>query len=84
MTEPIQFHQRVGADGVLSLQIPLGISEADSEVLITIQPLSASATESISEDEDWHAFIESTYGSCADLGLERHDQGVFEEREPLA
>jgi hypothetical protein len=31
----------------------------------------------------WHDFIELTYGSCAELGLERHEQGEYEQREPL-
>jgi hypothetical protein len=81
MTNPVQFHRQVGPDGVLSLQVPLGPSEANAEVLITIQPLSPATNDQ--SDEDWHGFVESTYGSCAGLGLERHDQGTFEDREPL-
>jgi hypothetical protein len=76
MTEPIQFHRQVGPDGVLALQIPLGPSEANADVLVTIQPLSAPAADEPA-DEDWHAFVESTYGSCAGLGLERHDQRLL-------
>ena len=33
---------------------------------------------------EWPEFIERTYGSCADVELERHEQGVFEKREPIA
>ena len=82
MTEPIQFHRQVGPDGVLALQVPLGLSEANAEVLVTIQPLDVRDTDELT-NEDWHEFVESTYGSCAGLGLERHDQGTFEQREPL-
>jgi predicted DNA-binding antitoxin AbrB/MazE fold protein len=32
----------------------------------------------------WPAFVERTYGSCAGLDLERHEQGDFELREPIA
>lgn len=32
----------------------------------------------------WSDFIERTYGSCADLGLQRHEQGDLETREPIA
>jgi predicted DNA-binding antitoxin AbrB/MazE fold protein len=32
----------------------------------------------------WPDFIEQTYGSCAGLGLERHEQGNLEMREPIA
>lgn len=30
----------------------------------------------------WHDFVERTYGSCSELGLERREQGEFELREP--
>ena len=72
MTAPIQIHSRVGKDGVLNLQVPLGLSDADSEVLVTIQPLEASAATSTTDRQAWHAFVRETYGSCAGLGLERH------------
>jgi hypothetical protein len=32
----------------------------------------------------WPDFIEQTYGSCAGLGLDRHEQGDLEMREPIA
>ncbi|MDZ4656330.1 MAG: antitoxin family protein [Bythopirellula sp.] len=32
----------------------------------------------------WSDFIERTYGSCAGLGLQRHEQGDLEAREPIA
>ncbi|MBE2267716.1 MAG: hypothetical protein IAE80_05750 [Anaerolinea sp.] len=32
---------------------------------------------------DWHAFLRATFGSLKDMPIERHDQGNYEEREPL-
>ena len=32
----------------------------------------------------WPDFLEQTYGSCAGLGLQRHEQGDLEAREPIA
>jgi len=32
----------------------------------------------------WPDFVERTYGSCAGLGLDRHEQGASELREPIA
>lgn len=32
----------------------------------------------------WPDFVEQTYGSCAGLDLERHEEGDFELREPIA
>jgi hypothetical protein len=82
MSDAIQFHSRVGNDGVLNLQVNLGQSEATKEVVVTIAPVAAEpAVDAASLS--WHEFIERTYGSCAGRGLERHDQGQFEQRESL-
>ena len=75
---PIHLHSRVGKDGVLTLRVPLTPGDADADVLVTIQPLSKSAA-----TDGWREFIESTYGSCAGLGLERPDQPKLEEREAI-
>lgn len=79
----IQLNSHIGADGVLSLRLPLGKVDADTDVLVTIQPLSGHGEKPTKETSDWHRFVEETYGSCAGLGLKRHEQGNFEEREAL-
>ena len=33
--------------------------------------------------EDYHEFLRQTYGSISDPTFIRHDQGEYEEREPL-
>ncbi|NBD34750.1 MAG: hypothetical protein GVY30_01970 [Chloroflexi bacterium] len=33
--------------------------------------------------QEWHAFVESTYGSLASDPIERGDQGTYEVREPI-
>ena len=81
MNESVQFNSHVGDDGVLSVNIDLGRTEAKKEVIITIQPKPENA---LSESSlSWPEFLERTYGSCHGLGLERHDQGDFEQREPI-
>ena len=32
---------------------------------------------------DYHEFLHQTYGSLRDTPIQRHDQGEYEEREPL-
>ena len=82
MSDTIQFHSRVGNDGVLNLQVNLGQSETKKEVVVTIAPVAAEpAVDAASLS--WHEFIDRTYGSCAGQGLRRHDQGQFEQREPI-
>jgi hypothetical protein len=82
VTRPLQFHSRVGKDGVLQLRIPLSPTEAGAEVVVTVQSL-PSVTGRAARSKDWHTFLNQTYGSCADLDLERGDQGVPEQREEI-
>jgi hypothetical protein len=82
MSDTIQFHSRVGDDGVLNVQFNLGRAEAKKEVVVTIEAL-ATSTEA-QQAMAWLDFVEQTYGSCADQGLERPEQGELELREPLA
>lgn len=77
--ETIKTHARVGKDGVLKLQVPLGLTDTDLEVLVIVQPIKPSVT----SREEWLAFIERTAGSLADDPIERPPQGEYEIREPL-
>jgi hypothetical protein len=83
MSESIQFNSRVGDDGVLNVQLNLGGAVARREVVVTIQPVDPTDT-SEAASLSWPEFIDRTYGSCAGRGLDRHDQGQFEQREPIA
>jgi hypothetical protein len=78
MSEAIQFYSRVGDDGVLNVHVDLGSAKAKKEVVVTIQPVSAADEAQQAADMAWPDFVERTYGSCAGLGLERHEQGDFE------
>jgi len=69
MIQSIQIQSRVGSDGVLSLRVPLNPDDADSEVLITIEPVAKIAANQVAAKDAWHQFVESAYGSCAGLGL---------------
>jgi len=78
----VQVHSRVGADGVLKLSVPLGVQDANRDVVITIQSLPAEGDHP-SEKTPWHNFLDETYGSCAEMGLVRGRQGEFEIREKI-
>jgi hypothetical protein len=84
MIDAIQFHSRVGDDGVLDLHLNLGRAEAKKDVVVTIQSASADANSQNSLRKPWSDFIAQTYGSCAGLGLARPDQGEYEQREPMS
>ena len=78
----IELTSRAGPDGVVTLSVPLGPDGANREVRVTVQPVdSDSATEE--QREAWRRFIEQTEGSITDPTFRRHDQGEYEERDPL-
>jgi len=79
MSDRIQFHSRVGKDGVLQIRVPFRPADAGKDVVVTIAP----ADENSSDRLAWQRFLDATYGSCAGLGLERPEQGTFEEREAV-
>jgi hypothetical protein len=81
MSETIEFKSRVGPDGSLDLHVSLGEAEAGADVVVTIRRTSPSTEPPATDPQDWHRFVEQTYGSCAGLGLERQLQGEFEKRE---
>ena len=55
-----------------------------TQVEVTVGPAAVKEESQQGASMAWHDFVERTYGSCAGLGLERHEQGVFEPREPIA
>jgi hypothetical protein len=68
--ESIKVRQRVGQDGILHLEIPVGLREQDVEVMVIYQPVSSLTTIEPS--------LESLYGICADDPILLDDQGIPE------
>jgi hypothetical protein len=69
---------RIGTDGVLHVDIPIGAAEAGQEVQIIIEP---ETHRSKTQQEYWD-FLDSTAGAWQG-DFERPDQGQLEERDPL-
>jgi hypothetical protein len=65
---------RVGADGVLRVNVPVGAAEADREMQVTIEPVARPAM----TQQEWEAFVDSTAGSIRDPSFVRHEQGDYE------
>lgn len=77
----IKVRSHIGADGILHLDIPVGVHDADLEVTVTVQPVEhqpAKTPEELGYPSD---FFERTAGAIPDL--ERPPQGEYEVREPL-
>jgi hypothetical protein len=76
-----EIHSRVAPDGSLNLNVPLGIFQANREVLVTVDSLSE--PEKVSATE-WPKIIEDTAGKWEGERLSRPDQGTFERRNAWA
>lgn len=78
--QSMTFHSQVGPDGVLKLEIPVGVANTLMEVTVVMKSLEEVETNTTG----WTAgFFEQTYGILKDEPIEREDQGVFESREEL-
>ncbi|MHC0068058.1 hypothetical protein ACWATR_35100 [Nostoc sp. UIC 10890] len=65
--QSIKLRSHVGSDGILHLEIPVGIRDKEIEVTVTYQQLEPSAPSKTPEELGWPAgFFEQTYGSCQD------------------
>ncbi len=60
MMESIKVRQRVGQDGILHLDIPVGLTDRDVEVMVIYQAAPADTSAVLS--------LEDLYGICADAG----------------
>ncbi|MBN3909052.1 MAG: hypothetical protein HWQ35_21600 [Nostoc sp. NMS1] len=69
--QSIKLCSHVEADGILHLDIPLGITDKDIVVMVIYQQLKPSTTAKTPEELGWAPnFFEQTYGSCQDDPIE--------------
>lgn len=77
--ETITLHSRVGADGLLKLQVPVNLTNTELEVVLIVQPVASAA-----EGLGWpQGFFEEVAGGWKGELLAREDQGEYEVREDL-
>lgn len=78
--QSIKLRSHVGSDGILHLDIPVGVHDAELEVTVTVQPIAppeAKTPEELGYPPD---FFERTAGSFQDEPLVRYPQGKLQER----
>ena len=80
--EMIKVKAHVGSDGILKLELPVGVSNSDLEVVVVVAQSVDNTLKEYDRDE-WIAFVERTYGSLADDPIERGDQGIAEIRDEI-
>ena len=76
----IEIRSRVGANGILMIALPLGLSEANREVKVVVESTDDSASPFPPNREEWKQFVESMAGCISDPTFERPEQGEYEQR----
>lgn len=80
----IKLKKRIGADGVLHLDIPVGITDKEVEIMVIYQPLETPTQLKTPEQRGWMpGFFEEVIGGWVGEPLERPSQGEYEVREQL-
>ncbi|WP_246559785.1 hypothetical protein [Leptothoe kymatousa] len=69
MMESIKVRQRVGQDGILHLEIPVGLQDLDIEVMVIYQPVPTATTVGLP--------LEDLYGICTDDPINVDNGGDF-------
>lgn len=80
----IKLRSRADADGILHLQVPVGVTDNDFEVIVVVQSVGSATDDKTPEDLGWPpGFFEQTFGCFQNEPLVRGDQGELQEREEL-
>jgi hypothetical protein len=78
MSKPITVRGHTDKNGSLKLNVATDVREADVEVVVVVNPLPPG------NGGGWpEGFLEKAYGSLADSGLARPDQGEHESRDAV-
>ena len=82
--QSLTLHSRTGKDGILKLEMPIGIPNTDFEVVLVVNPLKKGhKPKTASPKGNWpEGFFEKTFGSIPDFPL-RESQGEYEVRNEL-
>ena len=81
--ETVKLRSHVGSDGMLKLEIPVNVRDADLDVVVKIEIAASGLPAKTPEELGWPpGFFEATAGSIPDFpNIE--SEGDFEVRKPL-
>ncbi len=77
MMEAIKLKTNISNDGILRVQLPEETYGVDCEVIVLYEPRPKMT------HEQWEAFINETYGICADDPIERGEQLPYNVRDEI-
>ncbi len=73
---------QVGADGVLTLHVPLGREGANKTVRVVVETLGGESPPAQTREE-WQRFVQEMAGRISDPTFQRQPQGEYEHRDEL-
>ncbi len=78
--QSIKLNSHVGSDGILHLDLPVNVKNAELEVIVTVN--NVSSTPHKSEKSGWSPeFFEKTAGAWQGKTLKRETQGEYKNRK---
>jgi len=82
--QSLTLRSRTGKDGILKLEMPIGMPNTDFEVILVVNPLKKGhKAKATSHKGDWpEGFFEKTFGSMPNFPM-REPQGEYEVRNEL-
>lgn len=78
--QTVRVQAHVGADGMLRVEIPVGVQHVDMDVVLVFD---AQPTTAPMPDPEWASFVNRMYGALADDPIERPAQLPLEERDAI-
>ena len=80
--QSLTLHTRVGKDGILKLEAPIGIADAELEVILVVHRLETQAANAAAPG--WiPGFFQNVVGGWQGEPLVREPQGTYEARDEL-
>jgi hypothetical protein len=79
--QSIKLHSHVGEDGILQLEVPVGLTNMDLEVTVTAAPVQPEEEVKTPVELGWTpGFFERTFGAWEGEPLVRGEQGKSEQQ----
>jgi hypothetical protein len=63
--ETTKLKAHIGSDGILKLEMPVGVRDTDIDVVVVLAP------RQVTSQQEWKVFVDETYGSLANDPIQR-------------
>lgn len=82
--QSLALHTRVGKDGILKIETPIGIADTELDVVLVVHPATKKQRDQGAQANGWPpGFFTEVIGGWQGEPLVRESQGVYETRDEL-